>query len=78
VGAAHKQGKAPFPQFQVTIIRCCLFKSDLHDEPDFLDFPWDYQLFDSNPTDNGRWEFTLVSHVLEIVFEAEWPTFTKK
>lgn len=73
-----KKGELRFLAAKLRSFDTTYSEEDLKDEPDCVDFPWDYFGFDSNSIDNARWRFTLNSHVLEIVFEAEWPVFTQQ
>jgi len=71
-----KHGRLHFRDSRLESLDVTYSAEDLSDEPDLLQLPWDPLSFDSDALGNDRWKFTIVTEVLEIGFEAEWPSFT--
>ena len=72
-----KSGRFHFPDSRLKSLHVTYSSDDLLSDPDFLQLPWDTLSFGSDPLGNGRWSFTIVTDVVEIGFEAEWPLITK-
>lgn len=72
-----KRGRLHFAACRFRSFSVTYSDEDFEEEPNQLDFPWDPTGFDSDLLDNGMWRFTLHTHVLEIVFDGAWPSFTK-
>jgi hypothetical protein len=66
--SATEQRLLVFPQANLSSI------NSFHEPDDSLEFPWDIVGLESDELENSRWQFTLVTQIVEISFESAWPT----